>query len=282
MKNKGFFSGDFLVPIFGLAFAVIAVLSIYMVYIWPAAEDIEISLRVEASQNPDSPLLTDRSIVTILKDNEQMLCFMLMTWAVIIITHKFTQLFREHATMNYPMLNLSKGERILPEEVRSHYKDLEMRINRQPKLQYKILPKVVVSALQRFDATGSIQDAAHAAQARTETAYNQWDSDLSLLRYIAWAIPSVGFIGTVRGIGDALAKADEAIRGNIKGVTEALGLAFNSTLVALLLSIVLMYLVHLLQSKQEQMFVDIEETVSRKVVGQMLTPENEEVSVSLT
>ena len=282
MKNKGFFSGDFLVPIFGLLFSIILIGSIYRIHVWPTAEDIEIASRVEASQNPDKPLVADRSLVMILKDNEQMLCIMLMLWAMIIIAYKFTQLFGEHNAMSASTLNISKGERILPEEVRSHYKELEGRINRSPSLQHKILPKVVTAALQRFDATGSIQDAAHAAQARADTAYSQLESDLSLLRYIAWAIPSVGFIGTVRGIGEALALADQAIRGNIKGVTEALGLAFNSTLVALLLSIVLMYFVHLLQSKQEQLLVDIEERVSKDIIGQMLTPESEEVTPSFT
>ena len=34
--------------------------------------------------------------------------------------------------------------------------------------------------------------------------------DLSFIKFISWAIPSIGFLGTVRGIGDALGKANEA------------------------------------------------------------------------
>ena len=73
-----------------------------------------------------------------------------------------------------------------------------------------------------------------------------------MMRYIAWAIPAIGFIGTVRGIGDALSEAHKAVKGDVSGVTEGLGIAFNSTLVALLLSIVLMFLLHQLQLAQER------------------------------
>jgi biopolymer transport protein ExbB/TolQ len=73
---------------------------------------------------------------------------------------------------------------------------------------------------------------------------------------LIWAIPSIGFIGTVRGIGQALAQADEALAGNIAGMTDSLGVAFNSTLVALFISIFLMALLHQLQRLQDGLVVD--------------------------
>jgi biopolymer transport protein ExbB/TolQ len=77
-----------------------------------------------------------------------------------------------------------------------------------------------------------------------------------MIRYIAWAIPAIGFIGTVRGIGMALSEAYRAVEGDIAGVTDALGVAFNSTLVALLLSIILMFLMHQIQLQQERLALD--------------------------
>ena len=55
------------------------------------------------------------------------------------------------------------------------------------------------------------------------------------------AIPSIGFIGTVRGIGEALSQAHVAVEGDIAGMTASLGVAFNSTFVALVVSIFLMF-----------------------------------------
>ena len=51
---------------------------------------------------------------------------------------------------------------------------------------------------------------------RLEIAAEQQESELSMLRYLAWAIPSIGFIGTVRGIGVALMRADEALTGDLR------------------------------------------------------------------
>ena len=77
-----------------------------------------------------------------------------------------------------------------------------------------------------------------------------------MIRYIAWAIPSVGFIGTVRGIGEALGQAHKAVAGDISGVTQNLGVAFNSTFVALLISMVVMFFMHQLQLIQERLVLD--------------------------
>ena len=83
------------------------------------------------------------------------------------------------------------------------------------------------------------------------------ESEFSIIRYIAWAIPSVEFIGTVRGICNALGQAHRAVEGDITGVTQSLGVAFNSTFIALLISIVLMFLIHALQSSQERLVLDV-------------------------
>ncbi|MEE4599976.1 MAG: MotA/TolQ/ExbB proton channel family protein, partial [Desulfobacteraceae bacterium] len=91
------------------------------------------------------------------------------------------------------------------------------------------------------------------------------------IRYIAWAIPSVGFIGTVRGIGQALGQAHKAIEGDIFDVTASLGVAFNSTLIALLISIVLMFLLHQLQSLQEHYVMDTEAYCEEKLTRHLHT-----------
>mgnify|MGYP001242103790 CR=1 FL=1 len=84
-----------------------------------------------------------------------------------------------------------------------------------------------------------------------------FDIDLSLVRYISWAIPSIGFIGTVRGIGEALSKASDALAGDISGMTDSLGVAFNSTFVALFLSIFLVMLINLSENTQDKLILKI-------------------------
>ena len=92
------------------------------------------------------------------------------------------------------------------------------------------------------------------------------DSELSMVRYIAWAIPSIGFIGTVRGIGDALGQAYKAVEGDISGVTVSLGVAFNSTFVALVLSIIIMFCLHQLQLAQERLVLNCQRYADNRLL----------------
>ena len=68
------------------------------------------------------------------------------------------------------------------------------------------------------------------------------------------------------GADDALAEAHKAVTGDISGVTEGLGVAFNSTLVALLLSLVLMFLLHGLQLAQERLALDAETYLDNRLL----------------
>ncbi|WP_165069139.1 MotA/TolQ/ExbB proton channel family protein [Paludisphaera rhizosphaerae] len=71
----------------------------------------------------------------------------------------------------------------------------------------------------------------------------------TLTRYILYLLPVIGFIGTVEGISKALMRISQvlplvkdldAFLGNLTGVTSALQIAFDSTLLALFLSAALM------------------------------------------
>ena len=119
----------------------------------------------------------------------------------------------------------------------------------------------------RFQATKSIQSATDAVNTICETENSRLDSELSMVRYITWAIPSIGFIGTVRGIGLALGQAHEAMQGNIAGVTASLGVAFNSTFIALLISMVVMFFMHQLQLIQERLVLETYSYCENRLFG---------------
>ena len=119
-----------------------------------------------------------------------------------------------------------------------------------------LVPRALLAALQRFGSTRNIQDVSDAVKEVCETQADRLDSELSMIRYIVWAIPSIGFIGTVRGIGQALGQAHRAVEGDIVGVTMSLGVAFNSTFIALVISLFIMFIMHQLQLMQERLVLD--------------------------
>ncbi|NIO08733.1 MAG: MotA/TolQ/ExbB proton channel family protein, partial [Deltaproteobacteria bacterium] len=59
------------------------------------------------------------------------------------------------------------------------------------KMQDYILPSVLLSASDRFSTTQSIQDASMVVHELCESESERSESELSIIRYIAWAIPSI-------------------------------------------------------------------------------------------
>lgn len=277
-RPRGFFTQGFIIQSVGLVIAVVGIWLLYSEIIRPQAAEAEITQRILSQRGDEEAQSSQRDFVVILKDYEQQACLTLMVWATILLAHKLWVVSREQKMLERDFVNLEPGQRILPEAALEHSKEVQSLIDQERGLASKLLPQFVLSALQRFHATYSIQDSAAAVQEQSQLAADELDSDLSLVRYIAWAIPSVGFIGTVRGIGDALAQADQVLKSNdLSGVTNSLGLAFNSTLVALVLSIFLMFVMHLLQSRQEHLIQDFQEYCRRKVVDLMKVPARDEL-----
>ncbi len=97
-----------------------------------------------------------------------------------------------------------------------------------------------------------------------------------LPRYISWAVPILGFIGTVLGI----SLAAEGIRriiasdagltslsSDLDGAIAPLGIAFDTTLIALSLSVVLTLLLVLVQRSEERLLTTLERRVREVVRG---------------
>ena len=69
-----------------------------------------------------------------------------------------------------------------------------------------------------------------------------------------------------------MGQAHKAVEGDIAGVTQSLGVAFNSTFIALLISIVLMFLLHQLQLQQERLVLDTDTYLDRNLIRHLRVP----------
>jgi biopolymer transport protein ExbB/TolQ len=266
MKKNFPISFEFIYQLFALILIIIIVHAVYVAVIRPNAD--EILARQAAMLKEGNSQVTQRSVFVLIRDYEQEACFILMLWALAIMAYKGVVTIRQRTLLQKDLIPLAEGVRILPEDTR----ELSRQIQALPPHQRNaLLPRALLAALHRFSTTRNIQDAAAATHAYCAAEAERLESELSMIRYIAWAIPSVGFIGTVRGIGQALGQAHKAIEGDIFDVTTSLGVAFNSTLIALLISIVLMFLLHQLQSLQEHYVLDTEAYCEEKLTRQLHT-----------
>ena len=282
-RNKGILSLEFLVPNVGLLVAILGVTMFYRHVVTPRANELMIERKVMADQGKTgSQVAEERSIYLIIKDPEPMVEVIFCAWGLIVLSYKLFQVSRERQLLKQDFVRVQPGERIIPEDAFDRYKELRTAMGREPRWRERLLPECILAALHRFHATASIQDASNAVKERAEIAADQLDSSLSLVRYIAWAIPAIGFVGTVRGIGDALSFAEQAIKGDISALTANLGLAFNSTFVGLMLCIVLMYVLHIVQSQQESFVIETQTYCRDKLIDVMKVPTKEEAARSFT
>jgi len=266
MKKPLPFSFEFLYQIFSLIIIIILVHAIYVAIIRPNADAFLAEQAVLMEQ--DSAHVTQQSAFVIIRDYEQESCFILMLWAIAIMAYKAFSLSKHRSLLQLDLIPLEEGMRILPEDTH----DLSRQIQALPPAQKEaLLPRVLLAALQRFSSTRNIQDVSDSIHTYCDSDAERLDAELSMVRYIAWAIPSIGFIGTVRGIGQALGQAHKAVEGDIFGVTQSLGVAFNSTLIALLISIVLMFFLYQLQLLQERYVLDTEGYCEDKLTRQLYT-----------
>ena len=242
---------DFLYQLFTLFGAIIIVHAIYTAVIRPnAAAQLE---EQRVLQQADASYEVTRSAFIVVKDFEQEACFILAFWVVAIIGMKVKMVVAERRLLKRALLEVRPGATILPEDARQYVRPLQALA--EAEREY-LLPRALLAALHRFGTTADVQDVSSAIREVCATEADRLDSELSMIRYVIWAIPSIGFIGTVRGIGEALGQAHRAVEGDIVGVTVSLGVAFNSTFIALIISIFIMFLMHQLQLMQERLALD--------------------------
>ena len=118
------------------------------------------------------------------------------------------------------------------------------------------LPRMISRTIDQYRVSGKEDQAISVLNSSLELYMHEIDLKYSILRYLTWLIPSLGFIGTVMGIMFALqyagvpanAEADDFLY----QVTSRLGVAFTTTLVALIMSAVLVLIQSLVQSKEER------------------------------
>ena len=135
-------------------------------------------------------------------------------------------------------------------------------------------PRVITSYLgtRLTDLLEMIRSTGTAATLGDEMKYaSERDADrqyegASLVRIIIWATPMLGFLGTVMGITQALGdlagqQIGDDLNGAMQGLFSGLYVAFDTTAVALTLSIVLMFCQFMSDQLESQILSDVDQQV---------------------
>jgi len=205
---------------------------------------------------------------------EQVVCYICFTWASLVLFTRYREVRRQRGAFHHDLLPSDEGARILPEDARPLTRKVDAQTARTGP---SILANLVRTGLQKYAISRSAADVAEVVRNQADIEANRLSAGLGgLVGYLAWAIPAIGFIGTVRGLAGAfgLAGNQEAdIAAFTRQATDQLKIAFDCTLIALGLSIILMYLLHTVQRAEETLVIDAQEYCQEHLLLRLYDPQ---------
>ena len=192
----------------------------------------------------------------------QALTYMAFFLAWFDVHDKLRKVYRERRAFTMNLIPTQEKNVFLPADVNNLKFKLQDMARKEPFILLDLLKKTAM----KFRSADNLGELISIVSVQVEIYQDKAESEQSVIRYLAWVIPSLGFIGTVIGIAMALQIANS---GDMSAITTALAVAFDTTLVALVLSVILMWYVHELQERTDRLHSDIKEFVIENFINRI-------------
>ena len=136
----------------------------------------------------------------------------------------------------------------------------------------------IATALSNLRNLGRVTDVAEILQTQAESDESSMETSYSLLQGFVWAIPVLGFIGTVEGLSIAIsgfgnvlgASSDfSQVKDALKGVTGGLSIAFETTMQGLVAALVIQLTLTAIKKSEEEFLDACSEYCSKHIVGRL-------------
>ena len=191
---------------------------------------------------------------------------LLLGWAIGILILKSRRLKVERRALLVDVLPLDIAEIITPQNVDDF---LGYQETLPKKLAGSYMLRRIRRGLEHFKARESNPEVASMMNMQSEIDAGKISGSYTLVKVFLWAIPIMGFIGTVLGISTAIAGLAGGMGGmsemsadlmsQLTKVTVGLGVAFDTTLVALCMSIILSFPAAGMQKAEEDLLTEVDE-----------------------
>ncbi len=189
----------------------------------------------------------------------------LFFWAVGMLISKYFKIRRQKRALLFDVLPADIGEKITTKNLDSFLK----YISELPRDAVgSFLVTRCVRGLEHFRSRRSAADTATMLASQSDLDAGSVDSSYSLFHVFIWAIPILGFLGTVIGVSSAVggftgtleSSSDiGALKEGLKSITSGLGTAFDTTLVALSMAMILTFPVSALQKYEGDILGQVDE-----------------------
>jgi chemotaxis protein MotA len=194
----------------------------------------------------------------------QSITYLAFFWAWFEVQEKLKVIARERKAFKMNFIPTNDKHVFMPQDINN----LKFKLIEFEKKEKYILSDLLKKACTKFRTSGSLSELIDIVSIQIEVSQEKSEGDQSVIRYLTWVIPSVGFVGTVIGISQALIVANT---GDMERITMLLGVAFDTTLVALVLSIIIMWFVHRLQEETDRFHSDLKEFVIDNLINKIET-----------
>lgn len=199
--------------------------------------------------------------------------FVLFFWGLGILILKYRKTQRQGNALLLDVLPKTIGKSINPANVGKfidHLYKLPMQ------LRDSMMVNRIRKGLELFEARTKNSEVTSLFQGQSEVDANRIAGSYALVKVFLWAIPILGFVGTVLGLSFAIAgfgAADmsdmEGLSASISMVTGGLATAFNTTLLGLILSIILIFPMSAMQKTEEDCLTDIDAFCNEMVLPKL-------------
>jgi len=143
-------------------------------------------------------------------------------------------------------------------------------------LRDSIMVNRIRKALELFETRNSNAETTAFLGAQSEMDANRSTGSYALVKVFLWAIPILGFIGTVQGLSTAVSALDmgdtsdpEALKSSLSNLTGGLGIAFDTTLLGLILSMILSFPLAAVQKKEDEMLTLVDVFCTEKLLPKL-------------
>jgi hypothetical protein len=179
------------------------------------------------------------------------------SWGIGILVLKFQKLKHQRNALLLDVLPDDLGREINRDTVGKF-------IGHVYKLPFRLRDSLMVNRIRKglelFESRQSTDGVAHMMSTQSEIDSVRVAGSYSLVKVFIWAIPILGFIGTVLGLSSAIGNFQgvmggatdiDSLMGSLGGVTAGLGTSFDTTLLGLIYSIILSFPLSALQKSEE-------------------------------
>lgn len=190
---------------------------------------------------------------------------LLTCWSFAIVVLKLVNIHAQRRAFELDLLPFDLAAEIRPESTPALLAHLRLVAS---DVHNSFLVKRLRLACEHFGTRGDAAEVSAVLVSQRDIDAARVDGSYAMLRVLIWAIPILGFIGTVLGISDAVASFTgtvqaagelDAIRASLGTVTGGLAVAFDTTLLALVMSVLIMFPVNALQKAEEGLLGTIDQ-----------------------